>query len=224
MPDQPPAPRRGRPPQPGLVERRRRQIIESAYAVFVARGYEATAISDVAAHAGIGQGTVYRYFASKREILDHVVDFGIEKFVDMLRPQTLLRRPSSVEELLADVRAAIGRWFEMLDEEPDFVRLLLVEASAIDKELSDRLLGLELLVSTYVAQELRLGIEAGWVRADLDAEVTAHIILTLGVPGLLQEMRGENSAADRERITAGVLILLEKALRPSNVAASGAAR
>ncbi|GAJ83475.1 putative TetR family transcriptional regulator [Nocardia brasiliensis NBRC 14402] len=218
MPDQPSAPRRGRPPEPGLAQRRRQQIIESAYAVFVARGYEATTISDVAAHAGIGQGTVYRYFESKREILDHVVDFGIAKFVDRVQPRTLLKRPASAPELLAELRSAIGRWYEMLDQEPDFVRLFLVEASAIDKELSDRLLGLELLVSTFVAHELRLGVAAGWIRADLDPEVTAHIVLTLSVPGLLQEMRGENTAAERERTTNGVLTLLEKALRPRDSA------
>lgn len=224
MPDQSSAPRRGRPPQPGLAQRRRQQIIESAYAVFVARGYEATTIADVAAHAGIGQGTVYRYFASKREILDHVVDFGITKFVDMVQPRAVLKRPTSAEELIAELRSAIGRWYEMLDEEPDFVRLLLVEASAIDKELSERLLGLELLVSTFVAHELRLGMAAGWIRADLDVDVTAHIVLTLGVPGVLQEMRGENAAAERERTTNGVLTLLGKALRPRGPVAGGPAR
>ncbi|MGW4843482.1 TetR/AcrR family transcriptional regulator [Nocardia brasiliensis] len=218
MPDQPSAPRRGRPPEPGLAQRRRQQIIESAYAVFVARGYEATTISDVAAHAGIGQGTVYRYFESKREILDHVVDFGIAKFVDRVQPRTLLKRPASAAELFAELRSMIGRWYELLDQEPDFVRLFLVEASAIDKELSDRLLGLELLVSTFVAHELRLGVAAGWIRADLDPEVTAHIVLTLGVPGVLQEMRGENTAAERERTTNGVLTLLEKALLPRDPA------
>ncbi|MFI6166906.1 TetR/AcrR family transcriptional regulator [Nocardia sp. NPDC051052] len=221
MPEQP---RRGRPPLAGLPERRRQQIIESAYAVFVERGYEATAISDVAAHAGIGQGTVYRYFASKREILDHVVDFGFGKLIDALEPQSLLSRPNSAEELLAGVRAAITRLYAMLEHDPDFVRLTLVEASAIDKELSDRLLGVELLVSTFVAQELRRGIAAGWIRADVDPEVTAHITLTLVVPGLLQEMRGDNTPQARERATASVLTLLEKALRPSHSVTAGPAR
>ncbi|KAA8885809.1 TetR/AcrR family transcriptional regulator [Nocardia colli] len=221
MPEQPRAARRGRPPLAGLPERRRQQIIESAYAVFVERGYEATAISDVAAHAGIGQGTVYRYFASKREILDHVVDFGIEKLIGALEPQTLLSRPTSAQELLAGVRAAIVRLYAMLEHDPDFIRLVLVEANAIDKELSDRLLGLELLVSTFVAQELRRGVSAGWIRADIDPEVTAHITMTLVVPGLLQEMRGDNTPQARERVTDGVLIVLEKALRPRDSVAAG---
>ncbi|MEV6559062.1 TetR/AcrR family transcriptional regulator [Nocardia sp. NPDC051756] len=221
MPEQPRAARRGRPPLAGLPERRRRQIIESAYAVFVERGYEATAISDVAAHAGIGQGTVYRYFASKREILDHVVDFGFEKLVGALEPHTLLSRPTSAAELLAGVQAAIVRLYAMLEHDPDFIRLVLVEANAIDKELSDRLLGLELLVSTIVAQELRRGVAAGWIRADIDPEVTAHITMTLVVPGLLQEMRGDNTPQARERATAGVLTMLEKALRPRDSVAAG---
>ncbi|MFF3223661.1 TetR/AcrR family transcriptional regulator [Nocardia suismassiliense] len=224
MPDQSRAARRGRPPLAGLPERRRQQIIESAYAVFAERGYEATAISDVAAHAGIGQGTVYRYFASKREILDQVVDFGVEKLVEVLQPQTLLSRPTSAAEMLAGVRAAIARLYAMLEHDPNFVRLVLVEAGAIDKELSDRLLGLEMLVSTFVAQELRRGVAAGWIRADIDVEVTAHTTLTLVVPGVLQEMRGDNTPQARERATAGVLTVLEKALRPRAPVADGSAR
>ncbi|MFG1795102.1 TetR/AcrR family transcriptional regulator [Nocardia sp. NPDC049149] len=224
MPDQPRAPRRGRPPLEGLPERRRQQIIESAYAVFVERGYEATAIADVAAHAGIGQGTVYRYFASKREILDHVVDFGAAKLITALEPHTLISRPSSVAELLAAIRAATVRLYALLEQEPEFLRLVHVEASAIDRELSDRLVGMELLVSAFVAHELRRGSEEGWLRADIDSDVIAHAVLAMVVPGVLREIRGENSAREREQTATGVLTILEKALRPRDPAAAGAAR
>jgi AcrR family transcriptional regulator len=39
-------------------------------------------MSDVAKHAGVGQGTVYRYFENKRALLDHVLDRTVERMLD----------------------------------------------------------------------------------------------------------------------------------------------
>ena len=206
-------PRRGRPKEAGLAERRRRQIVESAYLVFAQRGYEATSISDLAAHAGVGQGTVYRYFESKREILDHVFDFSVEKVLEAVDPESLAAKPSSFDELLGTIRTGAARAFEFVEREPEFLRLILVEASAIDEELKDRVLGLESFASTFLARGLKRGIEKGFVRADIDPAVVGHMMLMLILPGLLQEFRGEGSPENRERYTSGVLDIVARGLR-----------
>jgi AcrR family transcriptional regulator len=64
-------------------EERRRQILESALAVFSQKGFHASNVSDVAAHAGVSQGTIYWYFSSKEELFDAAImayfaGFGIE--------------------------------------------------------------------------------------------------------------------------------------------------
>src|SRR5580693_3124813 len=80
-----PGRRRGRrPPPEELVERRRTEIIEAAYEVFSTRGYSASGIADIAEKLGIGHGTFYRYFKNKRDILDQVVDYGVERIVATL--------------------------------------------------------------------------------------------------------------------------------------------
>ncbi|WP_194853151.1 TetR/AcrR family transcriptional regulator [Nocardia sp. SYP-A9097] len=193
--------------------RRRRQIIEAAYEVFTAHGYAATAISAVAARAGVGQGTIYRYFGSKREILDHVVDFGIDKVIESVRIPELFGTARSLDELMDAVRAAVSRIYDLLEREPQVLRLLLVEAGAIDPELAQRLLGLEAVTASLVAGEISRGVYAGWLRADLDPEVLGHAILTLVGPWLMRELHGTPDPRARERSTEGVLRLLEKALR-----------
>ncbi|CPZ63261.1 Putative transcriptional regulator%2C TetR family [Mycobacteroides abscessus] len=77
-------PRRGRPPVSGLADRRRQQIVDAAFAAFTENGYEQTSMADIATRAGMGQGTVYRYVESKREVLDLVFDYGVERLVDTL--------------------------------------------------------------------------------------------------------------------------------------------
>jgi AcrR family transcriptional regulator len=49
-------------------EERRRQILEAALAVFTQKGFHTANVSDVAAEAGVSQGTIYWYFDSKDEL------------------------------------------------------------------------------------------------------------------------------------------------------------
>ncbi|HYS35303.1 MAG TPA: helix-turn-helix domain-containing protein [Pseudonocardiaceae bacterium] len=60
------------PARPALrrdAERNRQRIIAAAHEVFRERGLTAT-LDDVARHAGVGVGTVYRRFANKEELVD----------------------------------------------------------------------------------------------------------------------------------------------------------
>src|SRR5438034_6569134 len=51
------------------VDRRRAQILEAASRVFARKGFHRTTVREVAREAGIADGTIYLYFASKQELL-----------------------------------------------------------------------------------------------------------------------------------------------------------
>jgi AcrR family transcriptional regulator len=64
-------------------EERRSQILDAALTVFSQKGYHATNVSDVAAQAGVSQGTIYWYFESKEDLfqaalLSAFMDIGEE--------------------------------------------------------------------------------------------------------------------------------------------------
>jgi AcrR family transcriptional regulator len=71
----PTAPRRGRPPTPGLREK----ILRAAEVMFARRDYHEVQIDDVAEACGVGKGTVYRYFPSKQQLFLAVMFDGIER-------------------------------------------------------------------------------------------------------------------------------------------------
>jgi AcrR family transcriptional regulator len=50
------------------AEERRRQILDAAIRVFARQGYAGTGTADIAREALIGEPTIYRYFANKREL------------------------------------------------------------------------------------------------------------------------------------------------------------
>jgi AcrR family transcriptional regulator len=51
------------------IDRRREQILAAASKVFARHGYHRSTVRQVAQEAGIADGTIYLYFASKRDLL-----------------------------------------------------------------------------------------------------------------------------------------------------------
>lgn len=55
-------------------ETRRNEIIDKAEGLFLKRGYNETAVSDIVKSVGVSQGTFYYYFKSKKEILNAIIE------------------------------------------------------------------------------------------------------------------------------------------------------
>ena len=52
---------------------KRRQIIEGARQVFLAQGFDAASMGDIAKAAGVSKGTLYVYFKNKEELFTAIV-------------------------------------------------------------------------------------------------------------------------------------------------------
>ncbi|MBJ8339106.1 TetR/AcrR family transcriptional regulator [Antrihabitans sp. YC3-6] len=213
-------PRRGRPKQEGLAERRREQIVQSAYHVFAANGYESTTISDVARHAGVGQGTVYRYFESKREILDHVFDYAAGQFVGVIMTDDLMRPIDSLDEFSDRLVDIAKRMAATLEVQPDLLKLILVEASAADAELNARMLGLEGFLAEAIARVMQDGQEKGWVRAEVDTAMYSHYVIALVMPGVRHAILGTLTPTVSDRFATATVAILAAALRVPETTAS----
>ena len=64
-----------RPLQPGGSEdsAKRRQILDGARAVFLAQGFDAASMGEIARAAGVSKGTLYVYFENKEELFEATV-------------------------------------------------------------------------------------------------------------------------------------------------------
>lgn len=78
---------------PGLRERTRRavrrEIAAAACTLFVERGYAATTVADVAAAVGMSQRSVFRYFATKEDMLVGKIDLVTDDLLAALRARPL---------------------------------------------------------------------------------------------------------------------------------------
>src|SRR4026207_273439 len=67
--------KRGRPPGRTVEgEATRRRLYETAIRLIGEQGYEATTLRDVAKRAGVSAGLLYRYFPSKRSVVQALYD------------------------------------------------------------------------------------------------------------------------------------------------------
>jgi AcrR family transcriptional regulator len=94
---------RGRPSTPFLRER----ILRSAVELFAEREFDLVLIDEVAAHAGVGKGSVYRQFKSKEELYAAAV---IDRFSELQREirAALAGCTSMREQIHTIVQHALG--------------------------------------------------------------------------------------------------------------------
>ncbi|MFF4256579.1 TetR/AcrR family transcriptional regulator [Streptomyces sp. NPDC001663] len=62
------------------AERNRKRIVAAAQQVFAERGLAVT-LDDIAHHAGVGVGTVYRRFANREALIEAVLEDGVRRLV-----------------------------------------------------------------------------------------------------------------------------------------------
>lgn len=55
-------------------EERRNEILDAAQELFMSKGFEETAVSDIVKKVGVAQGTFYYYFETKDAVLNAVLD------------------------------------------------------------------------------------------------------------------------------------------------------
>ncbi len=91
------------------MRRTREQILEGLVRA-LARGLADLSIPEVAREAGVSVPTVYRYFKTKRELIEALGMYTLQKIGAAGR-----QPPQNVEELIAGIRE-LSRKYEELDE------------------------------------------------------------------------------------------------------------
>ena len=81
-------------------EERRNELIEIAEQLFIKKGYEKTAVSDIVKKAKVAQGTFYYYFKTKEEVLDSIIDKYIKTTVEGYEKIANEKGPDAVEKLV----------------------------------------------------------------------------------------------------------------------------
>ncbi len=192
-------------------QRRRQAILEAAEQVFLGKGYQLATVDDIAIRSGLSVGALYRYFASKSDIMLTLME------------DRLGRTPNLLERLSAhadDPWKQIGRCVEIFVlalqvRHPSTGRLLIVawgealQDNTVREGLLRRFAGLV----NYIQGVLERGITSGQFRRDADAKVLASLLVCLA-DGFTLYWSANTPSLDLRRIRATVITMVRCYLNP----------
>ena len=147
---------------------RRAAIQAAARAAFAERGYAAATIAGIAEATGLAEGTIYKHFASKQDLLHQVMGAFYERIIADL--EAAVAREAT---LAGRLRAIARRQLQAFVEDRDLCRLFIRELRAADgyalsplHELNRRYTSILLraLAEGRASGEMRLEIEPRFVR------------------------------------------------------------
>ena len=166
------SPRLRRPaPAPRKSERSRAAILAAARRVFSERGFEGASISEIAALAGMAEGSIYKHFLNKRDLLFQVMRQFYERITADVEAEALRRR--GVAERLTYV---VRRQFEVFAEDKGLCRLFIREIRTADDYYDSLVHALNRRYTATVVKVIKDGITAGEVRRDVDPRLVRDLI------------------------------------------------
>jgi AcrR family transcriptional regulator len=148
----------------------RTKLLESAEHVFGELGYHDASIVKITEHAGVGQGTFYLYFASKKDVFDELIR-DLNRRVRHAMKESSSRGATRLEaELLG-----FGAYFRFTAEHPALYRIIR-QAEFVSPEMLE--FHYEKLAEGYV-EGLRESMARGEV-GDIEPEVSAWALMAAG--------------------------------------------
>lgn len=105
------------------------KVMRAAIRWFVQKGIEGTTIKDIARHAGVAEGALYRHFKSKEDLAWHLFSTHLNQFSIELMGKVLSRK-----ECRARVEVFISECLSAFEKERDlFTYLILSEHRELKK-------------------------------------------------------------------------------------------
>ncbi|MEU2347516.1 TetR/AcrR family transcriptional regulator [Modestobacter sp. NPDC049651] len=98
---------------------RRLQLLRAAQDVFVAQGFHAAAMDDIADRAGVSKPVLYQHFPGKRELYLALLEQQVDELTDRVR-QAL----AETEDNRRRVAGVVGAYFGFIDADGEAFRLV----------------------------------------------------------------------------------------------------
>jgi AcrR family transcriptional regulator len=149
---------------------RRLQLLRAAQDVFVAQGFHAAAMDDIADRAGVSKPVLYQHFPGKRELYLALLEEHVGQLADRVREAL-----AATDDNHQRVQGAVTAYFEFIDAEGEAFRLVFESDLRNDPD-----------VRAVVDRGTELGVEAiaEVIAADTGADRERALLLAAGLTGL----------------------------------------
>lgn len=161
------------------MDAKNRQIIDVAIDMFSERGFHQTTMQDIAETAGVGKGTIYRFFESKEDLISSLVEFAIEDITREIQ--------SAIEKLshpVEKLRSIIAVEVDYYDQHRNLAKFLVREVLGYRNKFEDHIKKIHSTRAAIVERVIQEGMDEHHLKrvnpatlaASLEGMVLASVI------------------------------------------------
>ncbi len=197
-----------RPVQRMPAERRIADIMVAARAILTERGANDALISDIAERAGVVEGSIYRFFSNKRDLVERVVEGWYE---DMLADYGA--QCDGVRGARNQLRFVVHHHLASIKREPALSRIMLQEFRPAPNYRKTRLFQLNQTYSQRIVDIVKAAVATGEFRPGVSPGIVRDMIFGCIEHRIWAFLRNEGDF-DPVEISDAITDLVYRALAP----------
>jgi AcrR family transcriptional regulator len=187
------------------MEERSRRIVETAVELAEKGGFEAVRLRDVAAHAGVALGTLYRRFRSKEDLLLAALELEIRE-----HEQLLERRPPRGATPLDRLTSFFQTMTRALCRRPNLARALVRAVATGEPALTHKVAAFHTRIEDLITGALRgRGESAAGQRPSQEERALAYtlqLVWFASLVGWAGGLHGQAAIVDQTRAAAELML------------------
>lgn len=168
-------------------EERRIDILNASIKVFSKYGFHKAKIQEIAEEAGVGKGTIYEYFDSKKSLFQEMIKYIMDYYIKGIK---------EIGELDGDFKAKILSYLEYnvntLTNHMSMFKVIMHESNEISQDMQLWMMSMRKRIYEQIAYIVEEAIAQGELREDLDKEVA-----TLMIIGTVNQYCGKKIFSDK---------------------------
>ncbi len=184
-----------------VTAERKTRIFNAAVEIFSQKGYSAATTKEIAQAAGVAEGTIFRYYKTKKSILDAIVRYFIEVMGDIaVQPIEQIFHDAQNKDLKQILRDLMKDRMSMADKLYPVMSIVLTEI-LFHEDLRNLLFEkfVRRCVEAFSAFQAVM-VSRGMMRGDIPAEaVFRSIFANILVFVVQQKLFAQSSQLDMER-------------------------
>jgi AcrR family transcriptional regulator len=153
---------------------RRAAVIEAAEAEFGAHGFSRGSLNVIARRAGVAKGSLFQYFADKRDLYAFVTDIASQRVRSYM--EDLIRELDPSRPFFEFLTDLLDGWVAYYAEHPHERALHAAVSLEVDTEAR---ITVRSVTNRHYLEVLRPLVHGAQVRGDLDAHADTGVLLSL---------------------------------------------
>lgn len=153
---------------------RRAAIIEAAEAEFGAHGFSGGSLNVIARRAGVAKGSLFQYFADKRDLFAFIADIGSQRVRVCM--EDLIRELDPDRPFFEFLTELLDGWVAYFAEHPHERSLHAAATLEVD---TDARVSVRSVIHRHYLEVLRPLVQGAQKRGDLRADADTDVLLSL---------------------------------------------